>query len=110
MHHQHDAGKRFSVAGPRRLRRLAARSWLLLLVPLLLELSVCPRIAARDLPRSSMHESPIRRVVVTRYKSRTFEFATPFASAVVGAPEIADVLPMSDRIIYLQGKKIGTTN
>ena len=110
MHHQHDAGKRFSVAGPRRLRRLAARSLLLLLVPLLLDLSVCPGIAARDLLRSSLHESPIRRVVITRYKSRTFEFETPFASAVVGAPEIADVLPMSDRIIYLQGKKIGTTN
>ena len=54
--------------------------------------------------------APIRHVVVTRNKSRTFEFDTPFASAVVGAPEIADVLPMSDRIIYLQGKKVGTTN
>jgi len=47
---------------------------------------------------------------VTRYKSRTVKVARPFVSAVVGSPEIADVLPMSDRIIYVQGKKIGTTN
>ncbi len=52
----------------------------------------------------------VRRVKVTRNKSRTFELATPFVSAVVGAPEIADVLPMSDRVLYIQGKKIGTTN
>lgn len=54
--------------------------------------------------------SAVRRVKVTRNKSRTFELATPFVSAVVGSPEIADVLPMSDRILYVQGKKIGTTN
>lgn len=27
-----------------------------------------------------------------------------------GSPEIADVLPMSDRVLYVQGKKVGTTN
>jgi pilus assembly protein CpaC len=29
---------------------------------------------------------------------------------VVGSPNIADALPMSDRSLYIQGKKIGTTN
>jgi pilus assembly protein CpaC len=66
--------------------------------------------AAAELGESSSRAAPIRRVVVTRYKSRTFEFEAPFASAVIGSPEIADVLAMSDRVIYLQGKKIGTTN
>jgi len=28
---------------------------------------------------------------------------------VVGAPYIVDALPMSDRVLYLQGKKVGTT-
>ncbi len=51
-----------------------------------------------------------RHIRVTRSKSRTFEVSAPFASAVVGSPEIADVLPMSDRILYVQGKKVGTTN
>ena len=52
----------------------------------------------------------VRRVKVTRGKSRTFEVSVPFASAVVGSPDIADVLPMSDRVLYVQGKKVGTTN
>ena len=52
----------------------------------------------------------VRHVKVTRGKSRTFEVPAPFAQAVVGSPEIADVLPMSDHIIYVQGKKVGTTN
>ena len=52
----------------------------------------------------------VRRVKVTRSKSRTFEVSVPFASAVVGSPDIADVLPMSDRVLYVQGKKVGTTN
>jgi len=68
------------------------------------------RLCAAELPEFSSRLPDIRRVVVTRYKSRTFEFDTPFSSAVIGAPDIADVLPMSDRVIYLQGKKIGTTN
>jgi pilus assembly protein CpaC len=51
-----------------------------------------------------------RRVVVTLYKSRTLRLDKPFASAVVGSSEIVDALPMSDRALYIQGKKIGTTN
>ena len=34
----------------------------------------------------------------------------PFASAVVGSPDLVDALPMSDRRLYIQGKKVGTTN
>jgi pilus assembly protein CpaC len=37
-------------------------------------------------------------------------FPRPFAKAVVGSPDIADALPLSDRSLYVQGKKIGTTN
>ena len=51
-----------------------------------------------------------RHVVVTINKSRTFVVARPFASAVVGAPDIADAIPMTDRTLYIQGKKVGTTN
>ena len=45
------------------------------------------------------HGIGVRRVVVTRYKSRTFELRKAFASAVVGAPDIADVLAMSGRTL-----------
>jgi pilus assembly protein CpaC len=54
--------------------------------------------------------APARHITVTRLKSRTLRLEKPFSSAVVGSPDIADVLPMSDRIIYIQGKKVGTTN
>jgi pilus assembly protein CpaC len=51
-----------------------------------------------------------RPLVVPLYKSRTIHLERPFATAVVGSPDIADVLPMTDRGLYIQGKKIGTTN
>ncbi len=50
------------------------------------------------------------RIAVPLHKSRTFRLRKEFDSAVVAAPEIADVLPISDRVIYVQGKKPGTTN
>ena len=52
----------------------------------------------------------VRHIVVTLYKSRTLLLEKPFASAVVGSPDIVDALPMSDRRLYIQGKKVGTTN
>jgi pilus assembly protein CpaC len=54
--------------------------------------------------------APIRHVVLTLFKSKTFHLDKPFATAVVGSPDIADVLPMSDHSLYVLGKKIGTTN
>jgi len=52
----------------------------------------------------------VRHVVVTLNKSRSFRLDKSFSTAVVGSPDIADVLPMTDRSLYVQGKKIGTTN
>jgi len=52
----------------------------------------------------------VRHIVVTVNKSRTLRIEKPFASAVVGSPDIVDALPMSDRTLYVQGKKVGTTN
>src|SRR5260370_2576389 len=52
----------------------------------------------------------VRHISVTLFKSRPLRIEKPFATAIIGAPEIADILPMSDRSLYVQGKKIGTTN
>lgn len=52
----------------------------------------------------------VRRVVITLNKSKTFQHEKSFATAVVGSPDIADVFPLTDRTLYIQGKKIGTTN
>jgi pilus assembly protein CpaC len=52
----------------------------------------------------------VRHVVVTLGKSKTFHLDRAFATAIVGSPDIVDALPMSDRTLYVQGKKVGTTN
>jgi pilus assembly protein CpaC len=53
---------------------------------------------------------PVRHVAITLFKSRTLQVERPFATALIGAPDIADILPMSDKTLYVQAKKIGTTN
>jgi pilus assembly protein CpaC len=52
----------------------------------------------------------LHHVTVTLYKSRTVTVDKAFTKAIVGSNEIVDVLPISDRTLYLQGKKLGTTN
>ncbi|MGY4406882.1 type II and III secretion system protein family protein [Bradyrhizobium sp. USDA 3315] len=54
--------------------------------------------------------SDVQRVKVTVNKSRTFRVDTAFSTIVAGSPEIADVKSLSDHLIYVQGKKTGTTN
>ncbi|OMI11785.1 pilus assembly protein CpaC [Bradyrhizobium brasilense] len=54
--------------------------------------------------------SDVQRVRVTVNKSRTFRLDTAFSSIVAGSPDIADVKSLSDHLIYVQGKKTGTTN
>ena len=60
--------------------------------------------------QSQDDDRDVRHIVVTLYKSRTLMLPQPFASAVVGSPDIVDALPMTDRKLYIQGKKVGTTN
>lgn len=110
MHRQDDAAGKFSTLGARRMRALPSTCLLLICLSFALNCYASTRASAGGTAVSLRDSDTIRRVVVTRFKSRTFQFDEPFATAVVGAPDIADVLPMSDRIIYLQGKKIGTTN
>ncbi|MBR0801108.1 type II and III secretion system protein family protein [Bradyrhizobium jicamae] len=52
----------------------------------------------------------VQRVRVTINKSRTFRVDTPFSTIVAGSPDIVDVKSLSDHLIYIQGKKTGSTN
>jgi pilus assembly protein CpaC len=52
----------------------------------------------------------VQRIKLTINKSRTFTIARAFNKVTVGNSEIADALPLSDRGLYLQGKRTGTTN
>ncbi len=57
-----------------------------------------------------LEEAPVRHITVTINKSKTLTFKSPFSTAVIGSPDIADLLPMTDHTLYVQGKKVGTTN
>src|SRR5208282_3459675 len=48
-------------------------------------------------------------VPVVLNKSETVRVDLPFGDALVGNPEIADVVPLTNQSIYILGKKIGVT-
>jgi pilus assembly protein CpaC len=52
----------------------------------------------------------LEHIVVTVNKSRTVNVGRPFTRAIVGAMDFADVLPLNERSIYIQAKKVGSTN
>ena len=43
-------------------------------------------------------------------KSQVIRSDRPFAKALIGNPDVADVLPLTDRSLYVLGKKPGTTS
>jgi pilus assembly protein CpaC len=49
-------------------------------------------------------------VKLTVNKSETLAIPTAFADILVGSSEIADAVPLSDKTVYLLGKKVGSTN
>jgi pilus assembly protein CpaC len=48
-------------------------------------------------------------VPVVLNKSETVQVEFPFGDALVGNPEIADVVPLTNQTIYILGKKVGVT-
>lgn len=43
-------------------------------------------------------------------KSQVIRSDRPYAKALIGSPDIADVLPLTDSSLYVLGKKMGTTS
>ena len=43
-------------------------------------------------------------------KSQVVRSDRPFAKALLGNPEVADILPLTDSSLYVLGKKVGTTS
>ncbi len=43
-------------------------------------------------------------------KSQVLRADRPYAKALIGNPEIADILPLTDHSLYVLGKKTGTTS
>ena len=49
-------------------------------------------------------------VAIPINKSQVIRSDRPYAKALIGNPEIADVLPLTDSSLYVLGKKMGTTS
>ena len=49
-------------------------------------------------------------VVVPLNKSQVIRSDRPYSKALIGSPEVADVLPLTDQSLYVLGKKMGTTS
>jgi pilus assembly protein CpaC len=48
-------------------------------------------------------------VKVTLHKTETIKVAYPFSEALVGNADVADVVPLTNRSIYIVGKRVGVT-
>ena len=59
---------------------------------------------------SSADEVRAGELAVPLNKSQVIRSDRPYSKALIGNPEIADVLPLSDQSIYVLGKKMGTTS
>jgi len=66
-------------------------------------------VKAQSLPRTGGN-AVLNRVKVSINKSQTLRLDYPFTDILVGSSDIAEVIPLSDRTLYVLGKKAGTTN
>ncbi|HKH34451.1 MAG TPA: type II and III secretion system protein family protein [Beijerinckiaceae bacterium] len=104
----------FPGFGPRSRRRRFHKGALALAIaaPLLgsafLIAAVAPAAAQTRLVE--IGENKVGAVRITQGKSQTLQTTLGFVDLVVGDPDIADVMPLTDRTMYVLGKKLGTTN
>jgi pilus assembly protein CpaC len=85
--------------------RRSAAPGILLAAALLLAGSLSTLIPAYSQPAQS-----VQHITIPLHKSITIPLPPSFSTAVVGSPDIADAVPMSDRTLYIQAKNFGTTN
>jgi pilus assembly protein CpaC len=103
-------GRRMNVSRPGRTQPHSLRRSLALFAMLVALALPNGHDAAAQTVNVATGGAPVRQVAIALFKSRTLEVDRPFATALIGAPDIADILPMSDKTLYVQAKKIGTTN
>ncbi len=95
------------AVAPRRIIALTALAWACAMaVPALAEPAPAkPAFGAPDPARLDAGTLP-----VPLNKSKVVKTDRPIAKAMVGNEEIADIMPLTDRAIYVLGKKMGTTS
>ena len=74
-------------------------------------LAVCLCFFAAESRAVDRERAPeVRQISVVVNKSRTVNIRRPVKTATIASTAIADLTPMSDHTLYIQGKKVGTTN
>lgn len=71
--------------------------------------AVGPDAAAQRITKVDESKNPAEFIVPV-HQSQVLRLDVPYTDALVGNPEIADVLPLTDRSIYVLGKGLGTTS
>ena len=69
-----------------------------------------PATAAAQITISESEGVRAGELSVPLNKSQVLRSDRPYAKALIGNPEIADILPLSDQSLYVLGKKMGTTS
>ncbi len=104
-----DQAAPFVSTGRRRFGRRALV--LATAAPLLgLALAIATLAPARAQTLVEIGDSKLGAVRVTQGKSQPLQTSRGFVDVVVGDPDIADVMPLTDTTMYVLGKKIGVTN
>lgn len=67
-------------------------------------------VSAQAAPYEFASQAVERSLIVVANQTKVLEFSSDVGQAIVGDPATADVLPVSARTLYIQGKKLGTTN
>ena len=104
-----------SIADPRsRGRRLARRARILAvaapLAGIVLVAAGALAPVRAQVEMVEIGEGRVGAVRATVGKSHTLQTNRGFVDLVVGDIEVADVMPLTDRTLYVLGKKVGTTN
>ncbi|MDP3852254.1 type II and III secretion system protein family protein [Phenylobacterium sp.] len=74
-----------------------------------LSLGAAAPALAQMSPVSSYDAPTTVEVVVAAGKSQVIELPAPYSDVMIANPEVADVLPLSTRSIYVVGKALGST-
>jgi pilus assembly protein CpaC len=102
-HSRNDRGK-IHVAG--------ARCWLHLLLAMIGLLAIVPLIGTTRAQEQQQVQVGGQKATAVRMiagKSETIRTDRSFSDVIVSDPEIADVVPLTDRSLSILGKKVGTT-
>jgi len=92
------------------LKIIGATTLTLLCAPLLLS-SELNQSQAQGVSTQAVNSSRhAGELMVPISKSQVLELDVPYDQALVGDAEIADILPMTDRSVYVLGKKTGSTS